>query len=107
MRRSGEVYFNDTFAGILSQDDGGNYTFVYDAKYLENPDFPPVSLTLPKRKAPYVSDIFFPFFAGLLAEGEQKDLQLKFGGVAENDHFGRLLYSGEETIGAIKIKRLK
>jgi serine/threonine-protein kinase HipA len=63
-------------AGVLSKDQAG-YRFQYLPEYLERDDtrHPAISLSLPRRDAPFLSPVLFPFFFGLLAEGENKALQ--------------------------------
>lgn len=107
MKRVAGVYFNDRFAGTLIQEDDKTYTFSYDSEYLSDPDSEPVSITLPKQEESFKSEILFPFFAGLLSEGAQKELQLRFLGVAESDYFARLLYCASETAGAVTVRELK
>lgn len=48
MRRC-EVYLHGIRAGMLTEEDNGEYTFTYDSSYLEKEDYPSVSLTLPLR----------------------------------------------------------
>ena len=52
MRRC-EVYLHGIKAGMLTEEDNGEYTFTYDSSYLEKEDYPSVSLTLPLREEPY------------------------------------------------------
>ncbi len=104
----GVVYCNSERAGILEKDISGNYIFTYDKSYLENTDNPPISLTLPKTEKKYKSSILFPFFSGLLSEGVNKEIQCRLLKIDENNDFKRLLLtSGEDTIGAITIKKLE
>lgn len=56
--------------GILSKDQAAIYRFQYAAEYLSNTTEPAISLSFPKREAPFESSILFPFFFGLLAEGD-------------------------------------
>lgn len=107
MKRSAGVYFNGVFAGILTRENDGTYTFAYDTDYLKDKDSEPVSMTLPKQKESYRSKVLFPFFAGLLSEGAQKELQMEFCGVAENDLFSRLLYSAYETVGSVTVREIR
>ena len=103
----GVVYCNKVNAGILEKDIFGVYRFTYDDSYLENTGNPPISLTLPKTEKEYKSEILFPFFFGLLSEGVNKEIQCRLLKIDENDDFKRLLLtSGEDTIGAITIKKL-
>jgi serine/threonine-protein kinase HipA len=105
MRRA-NVYYRDTPAGVLTQDSGG-YVFEYLPTYLGNPALPAISLTLPKQEAAFQSPVLFPYFFGLLAEGENKLLQCRLLRIDENDHFTRLLSTcTTETIGGVTVKEL-
>ena len=105
MRRA-NVYYRDTLSGVLSRDSGG-YVFEYLPGYLGNPALPAISLTLPKREAVFQSPVLFPFFFGLLAEGENKSLQCRLLRIDEKDHFTRLLRTcTTETIGGITVKAI-
>lgn len=101
-----EVYFNGTLVGFLSMTDN-KYYFEYTREYLTNLDNPPISLSLPKREDPYVSDQLFPFFYGLLSEGDNKELQCRLLNIDEDDHFTRLLKTAElDTIGGITVREI-
>ncbi|HCY75812.1 MAG TPA: phosphatidylinositol kinase [Ignavibacteriales bacterium] len=101
-----EVYFNGTLVGFLLKTDN-KYFFEYNKDYLRNQANPPISLTLPKREDPYVSDKLFPFFYGLLSEGDNKELQCRLLSIDENDHFTRLIKTAElDTIGGITVREI-
>ena len=105
--RKANVYCREIPAGILSQDADG-YVFEYLPDYLENPALPAISLTLPKQAAPFRSTVLFPFFFGLLAEGENKMLECRLLRIDENDHFTRLLRTcTTETIGGITVREIR
>ena len=100
----GYVYDDDTFAGQLSFD-GLKYSFVYDNAFLNSKNNRAISLTLPKRKEPFLSTCLHPFFSNLLAEGNLKKLQCKKLKIDENDEFTRLLKTAtDDTIGTITIR---
>lgn len=106
MRRA-EVYCRGVLAGILSRDREGGYCFQYLPEYLKEPSgrCPAISLTLPRQEAPFQSPVLFPFFFGLLAEGDDKALQCRVLRIDEADHFTRLLRTcGAETIGGVTVK---
>lgn len=104
--RQADVYSRGTFAGLLSQD-GASYRFQYAPEYLLNQKCPAIGLSLPKQRAPFESPVLFPFFFGLLAEGENKKLQCRILKIDENDHFTRLLKTCKaETIGGISIREV-
>jgi serine/threonine-protein kinase HipA len=93
-------------AGVLSKDQGG-YSFQYLPEYLEKDSakHPAVSVSFPKRQAAFESPVLFPFFFGLLAEGDDKALQCRVLRIDEDDHFTRLLKTCEaETIGGVTVK---
>lgn len=98
------VMNNGELAGYLSRTTEG-YVFTYDNGYFGDASRPAISLTLPKKTREYRSRTLFPFFFGLLAEGENKRAQCRFLKIDEDDHFTRLLKTaGTETIGAVTIR---
>jgi HipA-like protein len=105
MRRA-NVYCRGIHAGILSKDRSG-YSFQYAPEYLakDSAACPAISLSFPKRQAAFVSPVLFPFFFGLLAEGENKEIQCRVMRIDEADHFTRLLKTCQaETIGGVTVK---
>jgi serine/threonine-protein kinase HipA len=100
------VYFNGSLAGYLSKINN-RYALQYDKNYLADSANPAISLAFPKRIDPYYSDILFPFFYGLLAEGDNKELQCRILKIDETDHFTRLLKTAEfDTIGGITVREI-
>jgi serine/threonine-protein kinase HipA len=95
-------------AGVLSKDHTSGYHFQYAPEYLSNLRCPPISLSFPKREARFESPVLFPFFFGLLAEGDDKVLQCRVFKIDEDDHFTRLLKTCEaETIGGVTVKEVE
>jgi len=102
------VYYNGILAGRLEKRDARDYRFTYDESYLASSELPSISLTLPKNKRQFQGTELFPFFAGLLAEGINKDIQCRLLKIDEDDDFTRLLKTaGEDTIGAITVKEME
>src|SRR5262249_19043582 len=100
------VYCRGILAGILSKD-SGRYRFGYLPEYLRNSALPAISLTFPKQEAAFQSAVLFPFFFGLLAEGENKALQCRLLRIDEDDHFTRLLRTcTTETIGGVTVEEV-
>jgi serine/threonine-protein kinase HipA len=101
------VYFNDTMAGILTeQNPGVGYTFRYNDEYLKT-DLPPISLTLPKHKAEYRSEYLFPFFTNMLPEGTNRRVICRSLKIDESDFFSLLdAMADKDFIGAVNIRRL-
>ncbi len=97
------VYCRGELAGILIKK-GQKYEFIYDEAYFNDPGKQPISLSFPKDRRMYQSDFLFPFFFGLLAEGENKQLQCLLLKIDERDHFTRLVKTaGSDTIGAVTV----
>ncbi len=97
------VYVKGVPAGVLARFTRGGYEFRYTRQYRESPR-PSVAFSLPKRRAVHRSDVLFPFFYGLLAEGVQKRLQCRTMRIDENDHFTRLSETCREgVIGAVYV----
>lgn len=101
------VYYNKIKAGTLERLPDG-YRFEYLQDYARAAQLPSISLTLPKRIEPFESNVLFPFFFGLLAEGVNKTTQCRELKIDENDHFARLVKTlNEDSIGAITIKAIE
>lgn len=107
MDRTAVVCYNNITAGILTESEDG-YTFEYDEIYLQNAALPAISLSFPRQKEAFKSKVLFPFFYGLLTEGENKAIQCRILKIDENDHFTRLIKTaGTDTIGAVTVRELK
>jgi len=90
--------------GLLEERDEGGYRFRYDPDYLASPGSP-ISLTLPKRAEPYEAGHLFPFFYGLLAEGSTRTIQHRVLRIDEDDAFGLLLATAQDTVGSVTVVR--
>lgn len=101
----GNVYFKNVLAGTIREDEDG-FTFQYDPDYLQRDDAQPVSLTLPLREEPYVSQVIFPFFDGLIPEGWLLDVATKSWKINERDRMGLLLACCNDCIGAVSIEEM-
>lgn len=101
------VYNNGILAGYLEKRGLDDYIFTYAKSYIADPTLPSISLTLPRSKAEHQSSVLFSFFAGLLAEGINKDIQCRLLKIDEENDFARLLKTaGDDTIGAITVKEI-
>ena len=99
----GNVYYKDTFAGILSQEAGGRCVFTYDESYLQS-SLPAISYTLPLRAEPHLSEYgLHSFFDNLCAEGWLKNAQARALGLRRDDRFSLLLAFGTDLAGAVSI----
>lgn len=98
--REAKVNVNGRAAGVVQELPGQKYVFQYYGDYLMDAESAPVSLTLPKRSEPYVSDVLFPCFFNLLSEGANKMAQCRALHIEPNDYFGLLLATAQsDTAG--------
>ncbi len=106
MNRSGQVFFNESMAGIIAEDETG-YHFTYSEKYLRSEDARPVSLTMPLRSEAYSSSVMLPFFDGLIPEGWLLDIASENWKIDPRDRMGLLLTCCADCIGAISVRSLR
>lgn len=102
MMRQGQVFCNDMLAGIITENEHG-YTFVYDEAYLSLYDAQPVSLTLPLRQEPYINNVMFSFFDGLIPEGWMLNIAERNWKINRRDRMGLLLTCCRDCIGNVSI----
>lgn len=100
--RQGRVFCNGSAAGIITEDEQG-YSFSYDEEYLSLPDAQPVSLTLPLRQEPYINNVMFSFFDGLIPEGWMLNIAERNWKINRRDRMGLLLSCCRDCIGNISI----
>lgn len=99
--KQAEVYFLDTLAGILTEDENG-YTFAYTESYVAE-NGTPISLTMPVRSKSYTSNVLFPFFDGLIPEGWLLDIAQANWKINPGDRMSLLLACCKDCIGAVSI----
>jgi serine/threonine-protein kinase HipA len=105
--RSGQVFYKNELAGMLSQLDNGSFNFQYDERWLNDNSKPSISLTLPKTKMKFQSSTLFPFFFNLIPEGVNKRLVCIKKRIDQDDYFGILLeVAAGDTIGAVKVFKI-
>jgi serine/threonine-protein kinase HipA len=100
--RQGRVFCNGIAAGVITEDAQG-YTFVYDEEYLNRSDAQPISLTLPLRQEPYVNNVMFSFFDGLIPEGWMLNIAERNWKINRRDRMGLLLTCCRDCIGNVSI----
>ena len=98
-----DVYFGETKAGVLSQDDTGALSYVYDPDYLTAQAARQISFSMPVREAAYSDRVARPFFSGLLPdEGARRRLAGALG-ISPGNTFGLLEVIGGECAGALSL----
>ena len=104
MKRAG-IYVNDTFCGILTEDEEG-FHFAYDRDFLSRADAVPVSPTMPLTEQPYEKEMMFPVFDGLIPEGWLLDIASSSWKIEPRDRMSLLLACCKDCIGNISVKPL-
>jgi HipA-like protein len=99
------VYFNDRLAGTLRKTKEGEFIFSYDPPYFTDASAPSISLSLPKSRREHQSPVLFPFFSGLLSEGDTRRQQQALLDIDPADDFALLLHTAQvDTVGAITVR---
>jgi serine/threonine-protein kinase HipA len=102
--RQAEIYYNNLLAGVLTETDGGEYTFLYDSNYVSNYPKQFITFTMPVTEKLYTDKRLFPFFEGLIPEGWLLDIATKNWKLNPNDRMGLLLACCQNCIGAVSVK---
>lgn len=102
--RSAEIYYKELLAGILTETDEGEYTFLYDKEYAAKYPHQFITFTMPVNETPYTDKRLFPFFEGLIPEGWLLEIAAKNWKLNRNDRMGLLLACCQNCIGAVSVK---
>ncbi len=102
MKKIGNVFFKENYAGKIEQAEG-EYHFTYAPEYLNSKNPHPISLSLPLRKDPYRDKTLLPFFDGLIPEGWLLQIAEKNWKIDPKDRMSLLLTICHDCIGAVKI----
>lgn len=96
-----EVKLNDKTVGYLEKVGAEHYSF----DYVDGYNGPPIARSFKDTRKHYVraDGKLFPFFAGLLSEGRQKDIQCRLLKIDPDDEYSRLLKTASRTIGAVTV----
>ena len=101
-QREAEVRIDGEPVGTLAEE-GTRVAFQYDPQWLAKPHAVAISLTLPLREEPYVTDGLHPFFENLLPEGWLLELTTKKLKISKDDAFGLLIATCADCVGAVEI----
>lgn len=105
--RQGKVYYKESFAGIITESNDGEYIFKYDEQYVKDRPGDFITFGMPVREKPFVEKRLFPFFDGLIPEGWLLDIVSENWKVNKNDRMGLLLACCKNCIGAVSVVPLK
>lgn len=101
--KQADIYVNDIFCGILSEDEEG-YHFMYDTSFLERRDAVALSPTMPLTSIPYEKEMMFPLFDGLIPEGWLLDIASSSWKIDPRDRMSLLIACCKDCIGNISVK---
>jgi serine/threonine-protein kinase HipA len=101
--RQGIVKYNNIPVGILTEEDNGEYLFVYDEAYVSNHPNEFISFQMQVSTAPFRSKRLFPFFDGLIPEGWLLQIAAESWKINKNDRMGLLLACCQNAIGAVSV----
>lgn len=105
--RAAKILFKNMDAGILTQYDDGTFSFQYHVSWVDDISKPSISLSLPKKYAPYESEFLFPFFYNMLPEGSNKQIICQLNQIDTDDYFGLLLITAKnDAIGAVRVQKI-
>jgi serine/threonine-protein kinase HipA len=105
--RHAEIFYDQELAGILSETEGGDYAFQYDAVYAEAHPAQFITFTMPVQKNPFISKTLFAFFEGLIPEGWLLEIAAKTWKINRNDRMGLLMACCGNCIGAVSVKPIQ
>lgn len=74
--RQAKILYKDTFAGILTETDDGEFQFQYDAQYVQDHPNDFLTFSMPVQEVVYQHNQLFPFFEGLIPEGWLLDIAI-------------------------------
>ena len=98
-----DVWFGETKAGALTQDEAGALSFAYDPGYLTGVDPRAISFSMPLQEAPYTDRVVRPFFSGLLPDEGARQRLAGALGISAGNAFGLLEVIGGECAGALSL----
>ena len=103
--KQASIYVNDTFCGILTEDEEG-FHFAYDETYLVRPGATAISPTMPLTSQQYDKEMMFPVFDGLIPEGWLLDIASSSWKIDPRDRMSLLIACCKDCIGNISVKPL-
>ena len=95
-----DVWLFSDCAGTLALN-SGQLSFTYSHEWLATDHAKPLSCSLPLQTTTFNDQIARPFFAGLLPEGQMRQLLSKQYAISEHNDFALLNEIGGECAGAV------
>jgi len=102
--RQGKVFYQDHFAGIVTETNDGDFTFEYDQEYIQQFPNQFITFSMPVSEKVYRENRLFPFFEGLIPEGWLLEIASESWKINKNDRMGLLLACCKNCIGAVSVE---
>ena len=102
--RQGKVFYQNHFAGVVTETNDGDYTFKYDNDYIQKFPNQFITFSMPVSKKLYRENRLFPFFEGLIPEGWLLEIASESWKINKNDRMGLLLACCKNCIGAVSVE---
>lgn len=104
--RKAKVFYNSNLAGVLTENNEGEYIFQYNTEYVKNHSEDFITFTMPVREESYKDNRLFPYFEGLIPEGWLLDIASNNWKINQNDRMGLLLACCRNCIGAVSVEQI-
>jgi serine/threonine-protein kinase HipA len=101
MAKTLHVYFHESLAGYLVQDDGGQMSFQYDQSWLSKAGSTALSVSLPLRQERFAAKECRGFFGGILPEESKREIIARNLGISAKNDYAMLERIGGECAGAV------
>jgi len=101
MAKTLDVYLHGELVGHLIQDEHGQMLFEYTPNWLASSSSTPLSQSLPLRKERFTRNECRGFFAGILPEGDKREIIARNLGISPRNDFAMLEQIGGECAGAV------
>ena len=101
MAKTLDVYLHDKLVGHLIQDEGGQTVFKYTQACLDRPGATALSVSLPLQKERFSRNECRGFFAGILPDGNKREIIARNLGISARNDFAMLERIGGECAGAV------
>ena len=102
--RQGKVFYQNHFAGVVTETNDGDYTFEYDNDYIHKFPYQFITFSMPVSEKLYRENRLFPFFEGLIPEGWLLEIASESWKINKNDRMGLLLACCKNCIGAVSVE---
>ena len=102
--RQGKVFYQNHFAGVVTETNDGDYNCEYDNDYIQKFPNQFITFSMPVSEKLYRENRLFPFFEGLIPEGWLLEIASESWKINKNDRMGLLLACCKNCIGAVSVE---